>query len=76
MIDEALEIVVILSGVDETFAQPIQARHSYLAEEILWDHTFADIMLTLETGETAIDYAQFHDAYPNAEVGPSANPQA
>jgi inward rectifier potassium channel len=76
MADEALEIIVILSGVDETFAQPIQARHSYLAEEILWDHTFADIMLTLDSGETAIDYARFHDTYAIAETGATANPQA
>ncbi len=65
MVAEDLEIVVVLTGVDETFAQPIQARHSYLAEEILVDHSFVDIMLTLENGQTAIDYSQFHDANPN-----------
>ncbi len=64
MIDEELEIVVILTGVDETFAQPIQARHSYLAEDICWDHHFVDIMLTLEDGRTGIDYSRFHDVHP------------
>ena len=69
-----MEIVVILSGVDETFAQPIQARHSYLSDEILWDHTFVDIMLELENGATAIDYSQFHDTRPSTERLPIGAP--
>ena len=68
LIDEELEIIVVLSGVDETFAQSIQARHSYLAEEILWDHTFVDIVLQLEDGRPAIDYSRFHDVDPNTEA--------
>ena len=70
MIAEGLEIVVILSGVDETFAQPIQARHSYLAEEIRWDHNFVDIMLEIENGATAVDYSRFHDTHPVDEPPP------
>ncbi len=64
MVDEELEVVVILTGVDETFVQPIQARHSYLAEDIRWDHHFVDIMLTLDDGRTGIDYSRFHDIHP------------
>jgi len=65
MADEEVEIVVVLTGVDETFAQPIQARHSYLASEILWNHCFVDIMASLEDGRTAIDYSRFHDVVPD-----------
>jgi inward rectifier potassium channel len=68
MIAEELEVVVVLSGVDETFAQPIQARHSYVAEEIMWDHSFVDIVLSLDDGRPAIDYAKFHDVRPDAKV--------
>ncbi len=68
--DDALEIVVVLTGVDETFAQPIQARHSYLAEEILWDHHFVDIVVELEDGRSAIDYSRFHDIHPSGETAP------
>jgi inward rectifier potassium channel len=64
MLDEALEVIIVLGGVDETFVQPIQARHSYLASEILWNHTFVDVLLELEDGRPAIDYDRFHEARP------------
>jgi len=60
-----VEIIVILTGVDETFAQPIQARHSYLAGEILWHHNFVDILTPLADGRAAIDYGRFHDVLPD-----------
>jgi inward rectifier potassium channel len=68
MIDQEVEIVVVLTGVDETFAQPIQARHSFLSSEILWNHTFADILTKLEDGRAAIDYGRFHDVVPDGTV--------
>ncbi len=55
------EIVVGIIGLDETFAQTIHARHSYLAEEIVWDRRFADILTTLGDGSRVIDYRRFHD---------------
>jgi inward rectifier potassium channel len=66
MEDEEVEIVVVLTGVDETFAQPIQARHSFLAAEILWHHNFVDILTLLEDGRAAIDYGRFHDVVPDS----------
>ncbi|MBI3513612.1 MAG: ATP-sensitive inward rectifier potassium channel 10 [Proteobacteria bacterium] len=68
--DDALELVVVLTGVDETFAQPIQARHSYVADEILWDHHFVDIVVELDDGRPAIDYSRFHDIHPSGETAP------
>jgi len=65
MIDQEVEIIVVLTGVDETFAQPIQARHSFLASEILWDHRFVDILMPLKDGRAAIDYGRFHDVVPD-----------
>ena len=65
MLDEGLEIIIVLGGVDETFVQPIQSRHSYLASEILWDHSFADVLIELEDGRPAIDYDRFHDTRPH-----------
>jgi inward rectifier potassium channel len=38
------ELVVTSNGIDETLAQPVHARTSYLLDEMLWDHQFADIM--------------------------------
>jgi inward rectifier potassium channel len=65
MIDEEVEIIVVLTGVDETFAQPIQARCSYLADEILWHHAFVDIVTPLEDGRIEIDYSRFHTVQPD-----------
>ncbi|HEX3884107.1 MAG TPA: ion channel [Stellaceae bacterium] len=55
------ELLVTASGVDETLAQPVHARTSYLPHEIRWDHRFADIMGWTEDGRRAIDYRRFHD---------------
>jgi len=55
------ELLVTASGIDETLAQPVHARTSYLPHEIRWDHRFADIMGWTEDGRRAIDYRRFHD---------------
>ena len=60
------EIVVVLSGVDDTFAQRIHARHSYLPHEIAWNHRLADIILQAEDGSRYADYGRFHDVVEQA----------
>ena len=55
------ELIVVLSGVDDTFAQRIHARHSYLPYEIVWDRRHADVLLTDGEGRRYIDYGRFHD---------------
>ena len=56
-----IEIIVILTGMDETVAQTIHTRHSYLADEIHWNHRFVDILVTMPDGKRLIDYTRFHD---------------
>lgn len=58
---EQAEIVVALIGLDETFSQTVHARHSYLAEEIVWNRRFVDILDRLDDGTRVIDYRRFHD---------------
>lgn len=58
---EGAEIIVVLSGVDETFAQRIHARHAYSADQILWGKQFVDILSVTPDGQRAIDYRRFHD---------------
>ena len=57
---ERAEVVVVLAGEDETFAQRIHARHAYEAKDIVWNHRFADIVGEDETGERLIDFTRFH----------------
>ncbi|WP_228062089.1 ion channel [Coleofasciculus sp. LEGE 07081] len=58
------EIVVTLTGLDETVSQTIHARHSYIVEEILWDKRFVDIFRRKQNGRRVIDYTRFHDVMP------------
>ncbi len=61
LIDRHAEIVVGIAGIDETFSQTIHARHSYRADEILWNRRFADILGHAGAGPRSIDYGRFHD---------------
>jgi inward rectifier potassium channel len=69
---EGLQILVILSGVDETFAQRIHARYAYLPADILWNKRFADVIVYDEDGQRIVDYGRFHDV----EESPWADPPA
>ena len=64
MIDEEIEIVVMLTGIDETLSQTIHARHSFVPQEILWNVQFVDIMSRTSEGKICIDYSRFHDVTP------------
>ena len=61
---EAAEIIVVLSGVDETFAQRIHVRHSYLPHEIVYGRRLADIISDSPEGRT-VDYGRFHELAPS-----------
>jgi inward rectifier potassium channel len=58
---DGAEIIVVLSGVDETFAQRIHSRHAYSADQIMWDRQFVDILSVTSDGQRSIDYRRFHD---------------
>jgi inward rectifier potassium channel len=58
------ELVVTATGIDETIAQRVHARTSYLPDEILWDHRFVDVIGWAEDGSRVIDYRRFHDTLP------------
>ena len=59
--DSGSEIIVALSGLDDTFAQRIHARHSYLPGEIVWGKQFEDMLSFDEDGRRVVDYNRFHD---------------
>ncbi len=46
-----VEILVILSAMDETFAQMVHARSSYKLKEIKFGYKFANLYNEIETGE-------------------------
>ena len=57
------QIVISLTGLDETFSQTIHARHMYQLDDIVWGARFADIMRRTRDG-VAFDYARFDEVVP------------
>jgi inward rectifier potassium channel len=58
-------LMISLSGIDETVAQIVHTRHSYGANEILWNHQFVDIMYyNTPDRHRYCDYTHFHDVLP------------
>jgi inward rectifier potassium channel len=58
------EILVTFTGFDATLAQTIHARYSYVADEILFDRRFADIIQVFPDGTRRIDFNKFHLTEP------------
>ena len=54
------EIIVSLSGEDETMWQKIHTRHSYVAEEIICGAYFEDILKRRDDGKVEVNYHRFH----------------
>jgi inward rectifier potassium channel len=60
------ELIVLLSGTDETLADTIFARNSYKPHQILWRHRFIDILSVNPKGRRVVDLTRFHQAVPDA----------
>ena len=70
LIGQQAEIVVLLSGTDETYGEKIYARHSYIPHEIHWNRRFVDILSIGPDGRGILDLGRFHELYdPDAQVG-------
>ena len=63
-----IEIIVLVEGIDFLTSDTLQARHSYILDEIEWDATFMPCVSQDDTTRTAtIDFGKFHqlvDASP------------
>ena len=53
------EIIVVLEGIVEPTGMSIQARSSYLGDEILWGYRFTNV-LHFSDGYYRIDYSAFN----------------
>jgi inward rectifier potassium channel len=61
LVRDHAEIVISITGIDETFSHTIHTRHAYSANEIQWNRRFVDILGRNEDGRRRIDYRRFHD---------------
>ncbi|MFC6660017.1 hypothetical protein [Deinococcus multiflagellatus] len=57
------ELLVVLRATDETSQQPVLARTSYQAREILFDHAFESMYVRVQ-GALAVDVRRLHDTRP------------
>jgi inward rectifier potassium channel len=55
------EVLILLSGVDETFAQTVHTRSSYKQHEIVWGAKFRDIFGSSPDGALTIDGARLDE---------------
>ena len=56
-----IQLIVSITGHDETFAQTIHARHMYRWSEVLWNRRFVDLFQIAADGSRLIDYTKFHE---------------
>ncbi len=66
LIAQQAEIVVLISGTDETYGEKIYARHSYIPHNIHWNKHFADILSIGPDGRRVLDLGKFHDLHDRA----------
>jgi inward rectifier potassium channel len=63
------EILMTVTGLDETSAQAVHARRSYLPEDLRFGETYADIFSVTPDGRRVIDYGKFHLTEPTDASG-------
>ena len=62
LIESEAEFLILLTGIDETFSQTVQARSSYRAEEIVWGARFQDVFVRpRDRGVLSVDVGKLHD---------------
>ncbi len=60
------DIVISLTGFDESLAQTVHARHVYRPSQVVFGVRFRDVLSDLPDGTRSIDYRRFHEVEPLA----------
>lgn len=60
MAADEIELLVTVTGTDDTSLQPVHARHTYYHDEIAWDARHVDILRETEDG-MILDLRRFND---------------
>jgi len=62
LVSEQAEILVLLSGVDETYEQTVHSRTSYRADEIIWNARFRSVFRGESPAQLlSVDVSRLHD---------------
>ena len=69
--ERGAEFMVLLTGIDETFAQTVHARTSYRYDEIVWEARFSDIFeRDADAHDLMVDITRIHGIEPAPLPGP------
>ncbi|MDB4948645.1 MAG: channel, inward rectifier [Gemmatimonadetes bacterium] len=68
------EFFILLTGIDETFAQAVHARSSYKPDEVVWGARFTSILHTTQGGMMAINVGRIHEIERVELPGAPASP--
>lgn len=60
LIKNRVEIVVVVEGIEARSSNTFQARYSYTADDIEFDHEFEDCILKSKDGAAKVDLNAFH----------------
>ncbi|MEO8911118.1 MAG: ion channel [Gemmatimonadaceae bacterium] len=62
LLDADAELLILLTGIDETLSQTVHSRSSYKAEEIVWGAKFANMFMRTEAdGIVGMNVTRIHD---------------
>jgi inward rectifier potassium channel len=57
-------IVVMIEGYDESVAQTVRARKTYLASDIAFGHRYVDVLEPSDSDRVRVNYGKFHLTEP------------
>ena len=61
---DEVELMLTVVGIDETSAQNLHARHTYLDKHVRWGARHADMLSELPDGRLQLDMREFHRIVP------------
>ena len=64
--DRQAEILILIRGYDDTFAQDVHARNSYRFDELEWNRRFVRTYEVADNGMVVLDLDKLHESEPLA----------
>lgn len=61
-----LEVVVLVSGTEDSSASSVEARHSYTLDDIFWDRMFVPCVSVDRNGSHSVDLEVLHETVPSS----------
>jgi inward rectifier potassium channel len=63
-VEDEIEFMLTLRGIDETSGQTLHARHLYTDKQVTWGARYADMLSERQDGVLVLDMNVFHELIP------------